>query len=161
MKICITSLLGTRHADDLEQLLYYHPQQSRFRQNIIASLEQYGSPRIVEINGGLRIQLELLKEVQTLYAIAQDGKGKDLAGVVVYTRAQDGNLEVVHIVVKDEFTLQGKYAKVEVASMLIEAVCRIAHQIQGVHSVRLAYDRGRIVVKPIQGSSSKTGIDSS
>lgn len=150
MKICITSLLGKRHADALEQLLYFHPQQSRFREDIIASVERYGSPRIVESNGGLRIQLELLGDVQSLYAMAERGKTRRLVGAVVYTRASGGVLEVLHIVVKDEFTIQGRNAKNEVTAILIEEVCRIARQIQGVHSVRLAYDRGSIVVKPSQ-----------
>ena len=70
------------------------------------------------------------------------------------SRPRRGNLEIVHIVVKDEYTLQGKNAKDEVASMLIEEVCRIAHRMHGVHSVRLAYGRGRIIVNPIQGSGS-------
>jgi hypothetical protein len=38
--------------------------------------------------------------------------------------------------------------------MLIEEVWRIAHRMHGVHSVRLAYGRGRIIVNPIQGSGS-------
>lgn len=65
-------------------------------------------------------------------------------------RPRRGNLEIVHIVVKDEYTLQGKNAKDEVASMLMEEVCRM----HGVHSVRLAYGRGRIIVNPIRGSGS-------
>lgn len=154
MRVYITSLLDKDHSDDLEQLLYFHPQQEHFRQNIIACVEKYGSPQIIERDGGLRIQLELLKEVQTLYAIAQNGQARKLAGVVVYTRIQDGDLEIVHIVVKDEYTMKGKKAKDEVAAMLIEEVCRIARRIHGVHSVRLAYNRGRIIVKPRVGSSS-------
>ena len=159
MRIYITSLLDKRNLDDLEQLLYFHPQQERFRQNIIACVEKYGSPQIIERDGGLRIQLELLKDVQTLYAIAQNGKTKNLAGAVVYTRLPDGDLEIVHIVVKDEYTMKGKNAKNEVTSMLIEEVCRIARRIHGVHSVRLAYNRGRIIVKPNEGSSSGANVD--
>jgi len=101
----------------------------------------------------------LLEEVQTLFAVAQDGKTKRLAGVVVYTRTKDGILEVVHIVVKEEYTVRGRNAKDEVASMLIDEVCRIAHQIQGIHSVRLAYGRGRIIVKSIQRPSSGARVD--
>jgi hypothetical protein len=150
MDLCLTSMLGPEHADELEELLFFHPQQGRFRRNITASVEKYGSPRIVEKNGGLRIQLRLLEDVQTLYAVAREDDWQELAGALVYTRTEPRTLEILHIVVKDEYTLQGKRSEQGLTFLLIEELCRIGRMIQGIQFVSLAYDRGRVILKQVQ-----------
>jgi hypothetical protein len=149
MNLCLTSILGTKHADELEKLLFFHPQQGRIRRNISESVEKYGSPRIIEKNSGLRIELPLLEDVQTLYALVRNRGRQELVGALVYTRTEARTLEILHIVVKDEYTLSGKHADQELTFLFIEELCRIGRMIQGIHFVRLAYDRGRVFVKKL------------
>ena len=151
MDLFLTSRLGKEHADELEALLFFHPQQDRFRRNIIASVEKYGSPRIIETNGNLRIQLQLLQDVQSLYALARNGEDQELAGALVYTRPEAQTLEILHIVVKDDYTLNGRQADRGLTFLLIEELCRIGRMIRGIHFVRLAYDRGRVILKSVDG----------
>lgn len=148
MSLCLTSLLAPGYSEDLENLLFFHPQQGRFRRNIIASVEKYGSPRIVERNGGLRIQLQFLEDVQTLYGIAREGENEELAGTLIYTRTGQ-TLEILHIVVKDEYTMRGAQVDLGLTFMMIEELCRIGRMIQGIHFVRLAYERGGVILKQV------------
>jgi len=141
MNLSLTSKLGKEHADELEELLFFHPQQGRFRRNIIASVEKHGSPTVIERNGGLRIQLQMLQDVQTLYALARDGERQQLAGALVYTRTEPQTLEILHIVVKDEYTMTGKQADGGLTFLLIEELCRIGRMIQGILFVRLVSGR--------------------
>jgi hypothetical protein len=149
MNLCLTSILGTKHANELEELLFFHPHQGRFRRNIIASVERHGSPRISQQGGRLRIQLQFLEDVQSLYAVARTGQDEELVGVLVYTRIEPATLEILHIVVKDEYTLFGKHAQHGLTFRFIEELCRIGRMIRGIRFVRLAYDRGRVILTKI------------
>jgi len=149
-------MLGKEHATDLEALLFFHPQQGRFRRNIITSVEKYGSPKIIERHGGLRIQLQSLEDVQTLYAVVQDREETELVGAMVYSRTEGGTLEILHIVVKPEYTVRGEKADEGLTFLLVDELCRIGRKIQGIHSVRLAYQRGRVIVKQIQKAGSQS-----
>ena len=63
----ITSRLHSEHRDALENLIFLHPQQPRFREDIISSIEKFGSPKNTELTSGLNICLPKLPEAQTLY----------------------------------------------------------------------------------------------
>ncbi len=140
----ITSLLDAGYAAALEDLLFSHPHQGRFRSNIIDSVERYGSPSVALRNGGLRIELPRLTDVQALYALVD----KELIGIIVYTRTPNAALEVLHIVVREDYTFNGVNANVGIAVELVDAICSVGHQIQGIQSVRLAYNRGTVILKP-------------
>jgi hypothetical protein len=140
LNVYITSLLEQRYRDELEELLYFNPQQAQLRKGIIATVERYGSPRIVEEAGRLRIKLDRLDEVQTLYAMVRAGPVPTLAGAIVYTRAADDAFEILHIVVKQQYALSSQRAEPGVALLLVEEVAHIAHRVRGIRSVRLAYN---------------------
>ena len=140
----ITSLLGPGYLPSLEDLLFSHPHQHRFTNNIVDCVERYGSPTIVLRNNGLRIDLPRLADVQTLYALVDH----DLVGIIVYTRTSNAALVVLHIVVREDYTLNGVNANDGIAVELVDAVCSVGHQIRGIQSVRLAYNRGTVILKP-------------
>jgi hypothetical protein len=146
-RIHLTSVLEQQYACELEDLLFFHPHQGRFRRDIRASVEKYGSPKIVVKNNRLRVQLSLLEDVQTLYAIKVVGEELGLIGTVIYGRTEPKVIEILHIVVKEEYTYQGQHGSEGLTFFLIDELCRIASRIKGVSSVRLAYDKGRIIVK--------------
>ena len=127
--------------------MFQHPQQGRFRETILDCIEQFGVPRVVEQNGGLRIALAGHTEVQTLYAV-MDGS-PELVGAVVYTRNTADELAVLHIAVKNIYTAKGPRADQMVTFALLEELCRVARHIKGVHGVRLAYARGQSILKTV------------
>jgi predicted GNAT family acetyltransferase len=147
MTLVFTSALDKTHRDELEELMFFHPEQGRFASNILRAVEQHGSPRVTECEGKLRIELPSITGVQTLFAVMQDIAQLELVGVVVYTRTSAGVIEILHIAVKDEYTGHGPRSDQQVAFSLIQELCRIARQIRGVHSVQLAYKRNRVLLK--------------
>jgi hypothetical protein len=164
MNVYITSLVEQKYRDDLEELLYFNPQQSRYRNAIVKMVERYGSPRILERDGYLRLQLDRLEEVQTLYAMVRVDSIPTLAGAVVYARTQDGGLEILHIVVKQQYAMSSQGCNPGVALSLIEEVARTARKVRGIGYVRLAYNGVRVLPSwcgpsPEMGSSTFCGSE--
>lgn len=149
MALQFTSVLDRSHCGELEELMFQHPQQGRFRDTILDCIEQFGVPRVVELNGRLLIELARHTEVQTLYAVMEGPLQSELVGAVVYTRNAANELAVLHIAVKNDYTAQGSRANQMVTFAMLEEVCRVARHIQGVHGVRLAYARGQAVLKTV------------
>src|ERR1039458_4970067 len=129
MALQFTSVLDLPHREELEELMFQHPQQGRFRDTILDCIERFGVPRVVEQNGRLRIELVGQTEVQTLYAVVAGGFPSELVGVLVYTRNAAHELAILHIAVKNEYTLHGSKADHQVAFALVEELCRIAARI--------------------------------
>jgi hypothetical protein len=150
-------MLGEHYAEALETLLFFHPQQGRFRRDITDSVERHGSPRIICQNGGLRIQLPKLQDVQTLYALTGETESRELVGAMIYTRTDEETIEILHLVVQDDYTARGKNAREGLAFLLVEELCRVGLRIRGVRNVRLAYDRGQVILKQIQVAAPQTG----
>jgi hypothetical protein len=145
MEIRVTSLIPSDYRDELEQLFFFNSQQATHRSSIVRSVEKYGSPRLVERLGGLRIEIPRAAEAQTLYAIADAPQGPLLAGVVVYTRFSNDELEILHMAV-DSTEGPDSIGK-PVARILVEELCRIARRVKGIRSIRLPYERGRLRVE--------------
>ncbi|MCX6907817.1 MAG: hypothetical protein NTY01_07220 [Verrucomicrobia bacterium] len=60
-----------------------------------------------------------------------------------------GVLDVLHCAGKEEYTLRGEKSEMEVMFRSMEELRRIGRRVQRIHSVRLDYDRGRVVLKPV------------
>src|ERR1035441_2166468 len=120
MALQFTSVLDRPHREELEELMFQHPQQGRFRDTILDCIERFGVPRVVEQNGRLRIELAGQTEVQTLYAVMEGPLHSELVGALVFTRNATGELVVLHIAVKDEYTAQGPRADQMVTFALLE-----------------------------------------
>ena len=147
MKLQFTSVLDCSHKAELEELLFFHPHQGRYTASIVNRVEEYGSPKIVERPAGLRVEFTETDNIQTLFAVIETLFLRELVGVVNYTRTPDGMLVIVHIAVKEGYTQQGAKSGQQVTLLLIQALCRIARQIQGVHTVQLGYKRSHNFLK--------------
>ena len=150
MGLHFTSGLDKIHREALEGLIFFHPQQGRFASSLIKTIEQHGSPRIVEQDGKLRIEIQRIQGIQTLYAIIDDALQWELVGMVAYTRIIPEELTILHISVKEEFTAHAPKGDQMVAYNLLEELRRIGHRIQGIQGVRLAYCRSKTLLTTLQ-----------
>src|SRR5438132_12151622 len=103
-----SSTLPVDRREELEALMFFHPQQGEHESSINASILSYGFPKIIQERDHLRIGIEG-KEVQTLYAFVHRGKLEDLAGVIVYTRTSTDTLALLHMAVKPEYSYTDGY----------------------------------------------------
>ncbi len=162
VKLQFTSLLSPSYQESVEELLFLHPQQGRFRDTILDCIAAHGVPRVVARSDGLRVELGGQTPVQTLYALTVGLPQDEVIGCVVYTRNAAEELEILHIAVRDDYTVRGCNADQQVTFALIQELCSVARRIKGVSGVRLAYKRGRSLLKavhPLTFDTSRPGND--
>jgi hypothetical protein len=132
-----SSLLSDRR-DELESLMFFHPEQGQHTSSINASILSYGFPKIIDEKGTLRIGIEGL-EVQTLYAFVDRGAEKDLAGVIVYTRVHHDTLVLLHMAVRPEFCYSIGYKNELVLIRILAQLRAIAKRIRGIKKLSILY----------------------
>lgn len=138
LPLLFSSSLSSNQRDELESLMFFHPEQGQHTSSINASILSYGFPKIIEEGGVLRIGIEGL-EVQTLYAFVDRGTTKDLAGVLVYTRVHDDTLVLLHMAVRPEFCYSIGYKNELVLVRILAQLRAIAKQIRGIKKLSILY----------------------
>lgn len=128
-----TSTLKPDYSEDLEHLMFFNPGQHSALPAIVDSLEQFGSPSVYTNNGCLRVKVEKLDDIQTLYALDDD----ILVGVLVYSRIILERLTVIHIAVHQDYSSQGKFARSMLVMHMLELLRSSARCIKGVKTIRI------------------------
>ena len=138
LPLVFSSSLSSNQRDELESLMFFHPEQGQHISSINASIISYGFPKIIDERGDLRIGIEGL-EVQTLYAFVDRGLKKDLAGVLVYTRVHDDTLVLLHMAVRPEFCYSIGYKNELVLVRILAQLRSIAKRIKGIKKLSILY----------------------
>ena len=136
--LVFSSSLNADRRDELESLMFFHPEQGQHSSSINASILSYGFPKVIEESGALRIGIESL-EVQTLYAFVDRGVTKDLAGVLVYTRMHGDTLVLLHMAVRPEFCYSTGYKNELVLVRILAQLRAIARRIRGIKKLSILY----------------------
>ena len=142
-EISVKSRLPATMRGQLEALLFFNSGQSRIRRAIEATIELYGIPEIIEDSGWLRVQVAGVPEVQTLFAVHQEGGGARPVGVVVYVRDTFERITVVHLGIADDYAFGGRYAQERVLPRLLQQIRQVARRTSGIRHVEVAYRRNR------------------
>jgi hypothetical protein len=130
----ITSKLPTDQRAALEELLFFNANQHRVRSGIQQSIEAYGEPEILAIDGGLRVRVRDL-EVQSLFAVSAEGTP---VGVAVFMRLADQRFVVLHLGVAPRFH-SGSTGTSPVLIRLLHEIRRAARRTRGVNRIELVY----------------------
>ncbi len=144
-RIRFTSVLGLEYREDLEELLFFNPQQRKALTGINHSIAEYGVPNVVETAGRLRISVEGLPESQTLFALDYSEEIPILAGVMVYMRTDPENLVLLHIAVKEDYSRSGIYGDEMLVLRFMTQLRDIARRIKGVRAITLKYSSGLVI----------------
>jgi hypothetical protein len=138
LPLVFSSRLTSDRRDELESLMFFHPEQNQHMSSINASIASYGFPKIIDDGEALRIGIGEL-EVQTLYAFVDRGKKQDLAGVLVYTRVHYDTLVLLHMAVRPEFCYSIGYKNELVLARILAQLRAIARRIKGIKKVSILY----------------------
>jgi hypothetical protein len=138
LPLVFSSSLNSNQRDELESLMFFHPEQGQHTSSINASILSYGFPKVIDEGGALRIGIEGL-EVQTLYAFVDRGAPKDLAGVLVYTRVHGDTLVLLHMAVRPEFCYSIGYKNELVLVRILAQLRAIAKRIRGIKKLSILY----------------------
>ena len=120
--------------------MFLNPRQFRAREGIVNSLEKFGHPRLVEIAGGLSIQVGDC-EAQTFFAFDPKQHSGNPVGVVVFLRTSPAEVAIMHLAVHPDYSMQGEHAGTGLGVILVEKVKEIAAQIVGIKRVVFFYRR--------------------
>ncbi len=144
-RIRFSSVLGNEYRDELENLMFFNPQQNKAQAGISHAIREYGVPNVVEDNGRLRISVEGLPQSQALYALDLSEETPVLAGVMVYMRTDPENLVLLHIAVKEDYSRTGLYADEMLVLRFMTQLRSIARRIKGIRSITLKYSSGLVI----------------
>jgi hypothetical protein len=137
-----SSVLGCRYYDALEALMFFNPQQGKFRNVVSQLVERYGNPKIVEDHSLLRLQIGSDSLTQTLFCLDRPEKG-NLIGAIVYVREPIEHLAIIHLAVTKDYSIAGRYADRLLFLRLIEKVKEIGGRIKGIETIEILYDRSQ------------------
>ncbi len=140
-----SSMLGPEYREDLEELMFFNPQQRKALTGINHAISEYGVPSVVETNGRLRITVEGLPESQTLFALDYSSEKPVLAGVMVYMRTDPENLVLLHIAVKEDYSRSGIYGDEMLVLRFMTQLRDIAKRIKGIRAITLKYSSGLVI----------------
>jgi hypothetical protein len=127
---------------ELEALLFFNACQERVSDCIAHAVERFGAPEIVEQGGRLRIQMQNMPDVQSLFAIERS-TGRPV-GVAVYTRQDIEHITVMHVGVAAEYASGGRKASAQLLLRLLREVRRSTRRVKGVRRVELFYASRRL-----------------
>ena len=139
--IFYSSSLQLSFRKNIEDLLYFNPQQDKIKPKIIRSIEHFGIPTLYEENKLLRIRVGDYQDVQSLFAFC--GKAQEntsLIGAAFYFRIDYENIVLLHIAVDEAYSSTGEKNNDMVTMHLITKLRKIASQIKGVRYLNITYN---------------------
>ena len=142
--IFFSSNLGCQYKEELEKLLFFNPQQYLIEESIIESIERYGVPKIIENSKLIRVQVEKLSDVQSLFAFENINEKPLLIGVIVYFRNNLENIIILHISIRDEFSTYGIYSHKMLVCRFIIELRNIARRVKGIRTLTLLNGKNNI-----------------
>ncbi|MBP6514198.1 MAG: hypothetical protein KA224_03415 [Steroidobacteraceae bacterium] len=138
----VSQLPATQYVQ-LEALLFFNGRQERVRSSIVAAIERYGPPQVVESDGSLRVQLNGLDDAQCLFAVDVTNGRERPVGVILYVRESFERITVVHLSVAEQFAAGGVHADDRLLYRMVQAVRQVARRTVGIERVDLFYSQGR------------------
>lgn len=149
------STLSYRHENALEALMFFNPQQKKFRNAVSQLVESYGNPKIIKDGDRLRLQIGSSSIAQTLFCFDRPTDG-ELIGVVVYIRESIEQLAIIHLAVREDYLMSGCYGDRALALRLIQKVQEIGARLKGIEFITILYERSlkKISVRHALESSS-------
>ena len=120
----------------LEELFYFNPNQWKLREAMEEAVSQFGTPRITDSGGRLRLILRDIGEAQTLY-LYKSGPKKILTGVVVYIR-EERRLRVLFWGVHPDYTFESMREKYLLLEM-VDALKKVAKRIVGIEMISFRF----------------------
>lgn len=137
--IFFKSKIHRKYKDELESLLFFNKYQKNYIQDISKSIESYGLPKIIVEGEYLKIELEKLKDVQSIFAFDGDDENASLLGILIYYRINIDEIIIIHIAVIDECSSYGEFSSEFIALRMINKLREDAKKIKGLKAIKLYY----------------------
>jgi hypothetical protein len=140
-----TSILNAEYNSALEELMFFNPGQENALSAILDSIDTFGPPSVYIDRERLRVKVEKLDEVQTLFALDES----KLVGVMIYSRVLAECLSVIHIAVNEDYSSTGKYAHNMLVMRMLDLIRNNARRIKGIKTLRVICNGNQITDYPV------------
>ena len=138
-KIRFSSVLPVSFRGELERIVFFNPEQNLVSAPLLASVERYGVPSIIEDGDCLRFRVRAFGLLQTLYALDETDELPRLVGVAMFTRESASSILILHLAAHEDYTSQGKCADVAVVAQLVAAIRVASMHTHGIRTLRILY----------------------
>lgn len=138
--ITFKSHVSDMQREALETLVFFNACQQRVSVPIADAIERFGAPEIIIDRDRLRIGMQNMRDVQSLFAV--DVKGRPV-GVAVYAWQDIEHVVVMHLGIAAEFASGGPRAGEQLLLRLLREVRRSTRRIKGARRLELYYATGR------------------
>jgi hypothetical protein len=139
--VFLSSVLPLAHRDELERIVFFNPQQSRFIDPVLAAVNSYGVPAIVEERDRLRLSVPAFPSIQTLYALDGPRQTAELVGVTAFVRETADSMLLLHVAVHQDYSTDGPKADEWLPVRLVSAVRDICRRTRGITWLRVLYPK--------------------
>ena len=146
LRLRFSSTLPLSYRDELERLVFFNPAQSLYREPLLASVNQYGVPSIVEDGPHLRLAVPAFRAIQSLYALDEAEEHEVLAGVAMFVRETETTLLVLHLALHETYAAGGDKAGEWLGARMISALRGICRQTHGLNALRVLYPKPSLLV---------------
>jgi len=140
-----TSKLKPEYEEKLESLMFFNPGQQTALATIMDSVEKFGQPSLYLDQDRIRVKVEKLYDVQSLFVLDDD----TLAAVLVYSRISVESLIVIHIAVEQEYSSQGNRSDKMLVMRLLNQLRQCASHIKGIENIRIMNKNSQFIVYPV------------
>mgnify|MGYP003599592482 FL=1 len=125
---------------EVEELLFFNPQQAAMENEILAAIRAFGVPRVVAKGGKLSIEAGNDLVLGTLFAQVASKDGMELAGVLLFLRKGAGML-CLHLSVNEAYSFWGPRGDLCTPAHLLDGARIIGTRIAGVDHLEVYYKR--------------------
>jgi hypothetical protein len=139
--ISFVSRVAIEHRRTLERLLYFNGCQERVARGIADVVDRFGPPVIQPEGEWLRVKVEGLPDVQSLFAV-HTTTGLPI-GVAVYVRADLENVTVLHLGLSEEYCSGGEREGFNLLLRLMREIRRSSRRVKGVRRFSVLYGTQR------------------
>lgn len=137
------SKLPKESINDLKSLLFFNPEQRKVVSGIEAAILKYGLPEIITENEYLRVKVGNLIDVQSVFAIDKYNGNEILAGVLLYFRESEENMVLLHIAVREEYTISGSKGRSYLTLYMLNEFIKDISKIKGINKLTIYYTKDK------------------
>jgi hypothetical protein len=133
-EIHLCSRLDMIYREELEQLFFFNPRQSKVQDQVRKTVAQYGPPEIQDDGRSITLGIRNIQCAQALFILY--GKERaHLLGALVYVRKKE-RLKVLYLALKPIFTITWRDS-CTLLIFVINALREVARSIRGVDTIEL------------------------
>ena len=143
-ELVFCSALDASYREELEELLFFDPNQQKAFALVSEAIRRYGKPRIVDGDRRLGVALDSAVEMQTLFVLEGRRPNAPLVGAIGYTRESRSTLAVVFAAVRADYAGRGAKAAEFLLVRMIDQLREIGRRIRGIESLNLITAGGKV-----------------